>query len=116
MERPNTSFINVDIKPEKLEDLNEVITTACFSPRYDYNICYGTSKAVVKLLDIRERCDCTNSGLLFKDDKSKKNKNFFTEIITSISDAKITKEGDKILIRDFMTTKLWDIKMPKTPL
>lgn len=65
---------------------------------------------------MREWSNCTNSGVLFDDPNSKKNKNFFTEIITSISDLKFTKDGTKLLARDFLTTKIWDLKMPKNPL
>ena len=116
LERPDSTFITVDIKPEKIDDLNEVITTSTFSSANDYNIGYGTSKAVVKMVDLRERSDCTNSGILFDDPSSKKNKNFFTEIITSVSDLKFTSDGSKLLVRDFLTTKIYDIKMPKKPL
>lgn len=83
------------------------------SPCNDYNIAYGTSKAIVKLLDLRERSDFSNGGVKFDDASSKKNKNFFTEIITSVSDVKLTKDNSKLLVRDFLTTKIWDIKMPK---
>ena len=115
IERTDTSFINVDIKPDKIDELNEVITASVFSPVNDYQIAYGTSKSVVKLLDIREKSNCTNSGLRFEDNSSKSNKNFFTEIITSVSDIKLTNDGNKLVTRDFLTTKVWDIKMPKTP-
>ena len=56
LEEPEKTFITVDLKPEKMEELNEVITTAKFSPFRDYNFVYGTSKAVVKLMDMRENC------------------------------------------------------------
>ena len=36
LEVPDKSFITVDIKPEKIDELNEVITTSTFSPKYDY--------------------------------------------------------------------------------
>lgn len=108
--------MTVNIKPDKIEELNEVITCSTFAPELDYQIVYGTSKSVVKLIDLRERSNCTNTGLSFLDPLSKKNKNFFTEIITSISDLKFTKDGTKLIGRDFLNTKIWDIKMPKSPL
>ena len=37
------------------------------SPINDYNVVYGTSKAVVKMIDLRERSDCTNSGVKYED-------------------------------------------------
>lgn len=92
--------------------MNEVITTSIFSPINDYNAAFGTSKSVVKLLDIREKSLLSSSGVLFDDPSSRKNKNFFTEIITSISDLKFTNDGTKLLARDFLSTKIWDLKMP----
>ena len=86
LEEPEKTFLVVDIKPEKIDELNEVITCSKMSPYNDYNIAYGTSKAIVKLLDLRERSDFCNGGIKFDDSSSKKNKNFFTEIITSVSD------------------------------
>lgn len=56
LEEPEKTFITIDLKPEKMEELNEVITTAKFSHFRDYNFVYGTSKAVVKLMDMRENC------------------------------------------------------------
>ena len=111
LEKDDKAFILVDIKPEKMEELNEVITTSVFSPHNDYNLAYGTSKSVVKVLDNRERSVLTNCGVSFEDPQSKKNKNFFTEIITSISDIKFTQDGNRILARDFLTTKIWDLRM-----
>lgn len=116
LETEDKTFVTVDIKPEKIDELNEVITTSTFSPSHDYHIVYGTSKSVIKLLDLREKVNCTNSGILFDDPNSRKNKNFFTEIITSISDLKFTNDGSKLLARDFLSTKIWDLKMPKNPL
>jgi len=54
LEIAEKTFILIDLKPEKMEELNEVVTTAKFSPFRDYNFAYGTSKAVVKLMDTRE--------------------------------------------------------------
>lgn len=90
LENPDKTFVIVDIKPEKMEELNEVITTSTYSPYSDYHLAFGTSKSVIKLLDNREKSNLTTSGILFDDPSSKKNKNFFTEIITSISDLKFT--------------------------
>lgn len=116
LENANKTYIIVDIKPEKIDELNEVITTSTFSPSNDFNLAYGTSKSVVKLLDTREKSCLSNTGVLFDDPSSRKNKNFFTEIITSISDLKFTNNGSKLLARDFLTTKIWDLKMPANPL
>lgn len=42
-------------------------------------------------------------------------RNFFSEIISSISDVRFSHDGRYMLSRDFMTLKLWDINMESTP-
>lgn len=50
----NKTYKLVDIKPPNIEELTEVITCSSFVSSNDYNILYGTSKSIVKMIDIRE--------------------------------------------------------------
>lgn len=43
------------------------------------------------------------------------NKTFFSEIIASISDAQFSPDGRFIVARDYMTLKIWDVKMESKP-
>lgn len=43
------------------------------------------------------------------------NRSFFSEIISSISDVKFSRDGRYILSRDYLTLKLWDINMENKP-
>lgn len=58
-------------------------------------------------------CDNTALVLQEKDDPSKKN--FFTEIVASISEACFSKNGRYIFARDFLNVKVWDINMTNKP-
>jgi serine/threonine-protein phosphatase 2A regulatory subunit B len=49
----------------------------------------------------------------YKDDPNPKT--FFSEIITSINDIKFSGDGRYIVSRDFLTLKVWDIKMATKP-
>jgi serine/threonine-protein phosphatase 2A regulatory subunit B len=42
-------------------------------------------------------------------------KTFFSELISSISDANFSKDGDYIISRDFMTLKIWDVRKENEP-
>ncbi len=42
-------------------------------------------------------------------------KTFFSEIIASISDAKFSPDGRTTVSRDYMTLKLWDLRMDNKP-
>lgn len=90
LEQPNKAFIAIDLKPENLDDISEVITSSQYHPIHDSMFVYATSKGVVKIADMRKTgvCDSTALTLLEKDENQKKN--FFTEIVASISDCSWT--------------------------
>jgi serine/threonine-protein phosphatase 2A regulatory subunit B len=54
--------------------------------------------------------------LAFEVEEDPASKTFFSEIIASVSDAKFSPDGKYILSRDYMTLKIWDIKMENRPL
>lgn len=53
----------VDIKPENMEELNEVITCSRFHPELCYMFGYSTSRGVVRLCDMRAGALCDNHVL-----------------------------------------------------
>ena len=48
----------VDIKPEVMEDLSVVITSAAFNPKVCSQFVYATSKGSVELCDLRDSAIC----------------------------------------------------------
>ena len=42
-------------------------------------------------------------------------RSFFTELLSSMSDLKFSRDGRYMLARDFMTLKLWDVNMESSP-
>lgn len=71
-----------------MNELTEVITTVTYSKTNDYSFAMGTSKGFIKIYDTREASKIVNGGIVFEDEGSKKNKNLFTDIISSIADVK----------------------------
>jgi len=108
-------FNIVDIKPENMEELSEVITCAEFHPFDCAQFAYCTSKGLVRLCDLRAHalCDSVARTLSVPEDAS--SKSFFSEIISSISDMKFSNDGRFLLTRDYMTLKLWDLSMEREP-
>lgn len=53
--------------------------------------------------------------LVFEYEDESADKSFFSEIISSISDAKFTPDGNYMIARDFLTVKLWDVRSEKEP-
>lgn len=54
IEQPHKAFISVDLKPDNLEELSEVITSSTFHPTYDSMFLYTTSKGIIKVCDMRK--------------------------------------------------------------
>ncbi|KAL0722776.1 hypothetical protein Bca4012_037375 [Brassica carinata] len=115
LEISNQSFNIVDVKPEKMEDLSEVITSAEFHPTHCNMLAYSSSKGPIRLIDLRQSALCDSHSKLFEEPEAAGPKSFFTEIIASVSDIKFAKEGRYLLSRDYMTLKLWDINMDSGP-
>ncbi|TIA74405.1 hypothetical protein E3P92_01213 [Wallemia ichthyophaga] len=109
------SFNIVDIKPNSMEDLTEVITAADFHPIHCNLFMYSSSKGTIKLADMRDQALCDRHAKLYEEEEDPSNKSFFSEIISSISDVKFSKDGRYILSRDYLTLKIWDLKMDNKP-
>ncbi|XP_021774205.1 serine/threonine protein phosphatase 2A 55 kDa regulatory subunit B beta isoform-like isoform X2 [Chenopodium quinoa] len=115
LEISNQSFNIVDVKPQNMEDLTEVITSAEFHPSHCNTLAYSSSKGSIRLIDLRQSALCDSHAKLFEEQEAPGSRSFFTEIIASISDIKFAKDGRHILSRDYMTLKLWDINMDSGP-
>ena len=115
LESASDCFNVVDIKPENMEELAEVITCAEFHPHDCAQFAYSTSKGVVRLCDLRSHALCDTPARTLAADEDPSSKSFFSEIIGSISDMKFSNDGRSVLTRDYMTLKLWDLAMEREP-
>lgn len=113
IEKADEAFNIVNIKPDNLADLSEVITTATFHPSHCSLMSYSTSLGATRLVDLRESALIGSS--VSKVFQTKKGDGFFSEVVESISDARFTPDGRYIVTRDYLTTKLWDVNMDKKP-
>ncbi|CAB4017944.1 serine threonine- phosphatase 2A 55 kDa regulatory subunit B beta isoform-like isoform X2 [Paramuricea clavata] len=111
----NQSFNIVDIKPANMEELTEVITAAEFHPVECNIFAYSSSKGTVRLCDMRKAALCDRHAKLFEQPEDPASKSFFSEIISSISDVRFCRSGRYMLTRDYLTVKVWDLNMEKTP-
>ena len=58
MNNSQISFNIVDIKPENMEELTEVITASCFHPKSCNLFIYSSSRGAIKLADMRSAALC----------------------------------------------------------
>jgi len=115
MEISDESFNIVDVKPANLEELTEVITSATFHPQSCNIMIYSSSRGSIRLGDLRASALCEHHSKLFEIEEDPANKSFFSEIISSISDAKFSTDGRYLISRDYLTLKIWDVNMETRP-
>lgn len=115
LEISDQSFNIVDIKPVNMEELTEVITAAEFHPQHCHYLMYSSSKGTIKLGDLRQAALCDQYAKKFEEEEDPASKSFFSEIIASISDIKFSRDGRYIISRDYLTLKMWDLKMENKP-
>lgn len=109
------SFTVVDMKPDNMEDLTEVITAAVFHPSNCALFAFSSSRGVIRLADMRERAMCSSQARVFEEPEVPGSRSFFSEIIASISDVQFGAGGRYLLSRDYLTLKLWDVAMEQRP-
>ncbi|KAL6899590.1 hypothetical protein ACP4OV_006248 [Aristida adscensionis] len=106
----------VDTKPADMEDLVEVITTAEFHPSSCSLLAYGSSRGLLRLVDLRRSALCDHSVRIFQDRENRAQpRTFFTEIVSCITDLKFTGDGKFLLTRDYLNLKLWDLRVESSP-
>jgi len=110
----NETFGIVDIKPDNMDELTEVITCSDFHPKNCNSFIYATSKGVVRMGDLRKSALCHTYAKEFEDTDSDIG-GFFQELVTTISDVKWSPCGNWIVSRDYLTMKVWDPRMERQP-
>eukprot|EP00117_Sycon_ciliatum_P006522 scpid64504/ scgid1840/ Serine/threonine-protein phosphatase 2A 55 kDa regulatory subunit B alpha isoform; PP2A subunit B isoform B55-alpha; PP2A subunit B isoform BRA; PP2A subunit B isoform PR55-alpha; PP2A subunit B isoform R2-alpha; PP2A subunit B isoform alpha len=109
------SFNILDIKPANMEELTEVITAAEFHPSHSHEFVYSISKGSIRMCDMRASALCDSHAKVFEEPMDPSSKSFFSEIIASISDVRYSHDGRYLLSRDYLTIKVWDVKMERKP-
>ena len=109
------------MKPEGQAEISELISAAAFHPQQCHLLMHGSTKGFLRLGDMRERAllDRHASVLLKPFRKSPQflteDDAYFCEITNSVLDFKFSPDGNQVLARDYMTLRLWDLKMPNKP-
>ena len=114
LENSKCSFNIVDIKPSAMEMLTEVITAARFHPRHCHVFAYSSSRGSIKLGDMREEALCDEHAKSYEETDDT-HKNYFSEITASVSDIQFSKDGLHIFSRDYLSVKVWDLRMENRP-
>jgi serine/threonine-protein phosphatase 2A regulatory subunit B len=60
--------------------------------------------------------DVLELAAVYEEEEDPTNRSFFSEIISSISDVKFSRDGRYILARDYLSLRIWDVNMESRPL
>jgi len=112
----SSCFNIVDVKPSNMEALSKVITSADFHPTHCHTFLYSCSRGAVRLGDMRSAALCDYSMKSFEEPDDPAAKSFFSEITSSISNARFSRDGRYIVTRDYLTVRVWDVNMEGRPL
>ena len=118
IERSDTAFNLVDFKPSNMTELNEVITCTRYFPQQSNLFHFSTSKGILRVSDLRESACISKYSKTFKDHKATSNgetNGAYTELISAITDVKLSQSERYFAVRDYMTVKIWDMKMERKP-
>jgi len=115
LSRCDRSFTIVDIKPENMEELTEVITSAVFHPHNCNQFMFSSSCGKIMLGDLRAAAICDSHMKCMYEPDDSSNNSFFSEIIASISDVKFSGCGKYAISRNYLGIKVWDLAMENKP-
>lgn len=136
-EHSDEAYGAIDLKPEKIDDLNEVITSALFHPTQGHMFAYSTSKGIVQVCDMRTGSTFDHhrgmGGMAMTLDNKQGNSaaltslpptssrtsspSFIQDSLHSISHFQFNPCNDRLLAtRDYLTMKVWDVAMGGKPL
>jgi serine/threonine-protein phosphatase 2A regulatory subunit B len=109
----------VDLKPDNIEELSEVITYVEHHPTRSDLFLFSSSKGYVCTCDLRmnSRFVKGKNTALYMVEEEPSRKNFFTNIVNSVSRAKFSPLADDpyIFSRDYLGVHVWDIRYTRTP-
>ena len=121
-DRREEAFALADIKPERVENLYEVITRAHFHSHLPHIYAYGTSRGCLRVGDMR-MCSSLDRPLRNFDSRRASITSdpalrigLFAEALASISDFAFHPRRERLFAtRDFLTIKLWDMANETMP-
>lgn len=108
-------FNVVDIKPDNMDDLTEIITSSDLNPKNCNDLIYSSSRGTIRLVDLRDSAICDSYHKIFEDSVPEVT-GYFQELVSSISHVKFSPCGRFIASRDYLTTKIWDVRNEKEPI
>lgn len=124
--RPDEPYALIDIKPDRIEDLTQVITRAAFHPHHPHIFAWGLSRGGVCMADLRTTASPALPQRIFdgraacEGDPACTKLPLLSDVLPSVSDFAFGPFGTRadrfLATRDYLTVKVWDVAMERSPL
>lgn len=120
LDNNNLAYNIIDLKPNNIEELAEVITHVEHHPTESDLFLFSSSKGYLCTCDLRvtSRFDKTRNSAIFSIEEDPSRKNFFSDIVSSISRAKFSQVPGEpfVFSRDYLNVQVWDIRSNNSPI
>jgi len=111
LENHNLAYNVVDLKPNNIEELAEVMTHVEYHPKRSDTFLFTSSKGYICLCDLRVSSQFKNYATKIRLREDPSRQHFFTDIINSIGMAKFAPTSDNYLYsRDYLSVHIWDVR------
>jgi len=115
VDSPAACYPLIDLKPEDMNDLTEVITCAQYHPTHCSLLSYSSSNGYTYIVDLRTKAKDVPPCKVFGQRIEESQKSFFSEILVSVADMDFSKDDAKLFTRDYLSIRVWDMRMEKEP-
>jgi serine/threonine-protein phosphatase 2A regulatory subunit B len=115
LDRADMCFDLLDIKPDLLQQLTEVITGTQFHPHNNNQLAFSTSRGATRIMDTRSSTRFRGPVLNMYDVMNPAG-NALSEAVSSIASMNHSPCGRYLVTRDFLYLRVWDLHMPSQPI
>jgi len=111
-DHPATSFSLANLKPQRIEDLQEVLLFAAFHPLHPSLVVYSSTAGSVRIADLRLRAQAFPPALELRSHKS----GTHLDLLASVSGLAFSSNEHVLFAREIRSVATWDCRYPTEPI
>jgi serine/threonine-protein phosphatase 2A regulatory subunit B len=105
----------LDMSPDDMNNLQEVLSVAKFHPTDCSRLVYGTSLGGTYVVDLRDSALVSPGTRGSVSMSLPRGTGFYSEVLESVSDASFVPDSNYVVTRNYLSSYLWDMRNPDTP-
>ena len=111
-DNPATAFTLADLRPRRIEDLQEVLLFASFHPLQTHLLVYTSTAGAIRIADLRVRACAFPPALELRNHS----RGGLTDLLYSISGVSFSSNENVLFSRQIQSVAIWDLRSPLEPL